>query len=145
MVNRRGERALGVELARHAGGGVAVLDAQLAARAVAIGVHRRLGHAQFAGNLLGRKVLIDQAQAFALTLGEQPHEVVRTVGVHAHDAISKRRLRRSVYFNEKDQAASAKLRRVRRRPEWMRRTPAAARTWTLPSARGSARGAGSWA
>jgi hypothetical protein len=43
---------LQVELAREAGGGVAVLDAQLAPRAVAIGVDRGLGHAQLAGDLL---------------------------------------------------------------------------------------------
>jgi hypothetical protein len=41
-----------IELPRHAGGGVSVFDAQLAPRAVAIGVDRRLGHAQFAGDLL---------------------------------------------------------------------------------------------
>jgi len=46
--------------------GVAVLDAELAARAVAIGIHRGLGHAELAGDLLGRQVLIDQAQAIAL-------------------------------------------------------------------------------
>jgi len=46
-------------------------------------------------------VLIDQAQTFALTLGEQAHEVIRTVARCAHGASSKRRLRRSVYFNEK--------------------------------------------
>ena len=62
-----------IQDAGEAGGGVAILDAQLAARAVAIGVHRGLGHAEFAGDLLGRKMLIDQPQAFALTRREQPH------------------------------------------------------------------------
>ena len=59
-----------VELAGEPGGGVAVLDAELAARAVAIGVHRCLGHAKLAGDLLGRQVLVDQAQAFALSRRE---------------------------------------------------------------------------
>ena len=64
-----------VELPGEARGGVAVLDAELAARAVAIGIHRGLGHAELAGDLLGRQVLIDQAQAIALTRREQPHRV----------------------------------------------------------------------
>jgi hypothetical protein len=41
-----------VQLARKARGGVAVLNAKLAARPVAIGVDRRLRHSQFAGDLL---------------------------------------------------------------------------------------------
>jgi len=84
MVNRRGERPLDVELARQPCRGVAVLDAQLAPGAVAVGVDRRLGHAQFAGDLLRREVLIDQPQAFALTQGEQAHEVVPTVVSRVH-------------------------------------------------------------
>ena len=50
---------------------VAVSDAQLAPRAVAIGVHRGLRHAQFAGNLLGAEMLMDEAQAITLALGQQ--------------------------------------------------------------------------
>ena len=46
-------------------------------------------------------MLIHEAQAFALTLGEQAHEVVRTVVPRAHGSRSKRRLRAHVYFNEK--------------------------------------------
>jgi hypothetical protein len=46
-------------------------------------------------------VLIDQAQAFTLSLGEQPYEVIRTVVAHAHSQASKRRLGACVYFNEK--------------------------------------------
>jgi len=64
-----------VRLPCEARGGVAVLDAELAARAVAIGIHRGLGHAELAGDLLGRQVLIDQAQAIALTRREQPNRV----------------------------------------------------------------------
>ena len=64
-----------VELAGQPGGGVAILDAELAARAVAVGVDRGFRHAQFAGDLLGRQMLIDQPQAFALTRCEQPHGV----------------------------------------------------------------------
>jgi hypothetical protein len=97
MVNR----TFRVELAREARRGVAVLDAQLAPRAVAIGVHRGLRHAQFAGNLLGRKVLVHETQAFALTLREESHRVIGTVVACAHSSRSKRRLGSHVYFNEK--------------------------------------------
>jgi hypothetical protein len=41
-----------VELAGELGRGVAVFDAELAPGAVAIGVHRRLRHAELAGDLL---------------------------------------------------------------------------------------------
>jgi hypothetical protein len=64
-----------VELAGQPRSGVAVLDSELASRAVAVGVDRRLGHAKFAGDLLGRQMLIDQAQAFALAGRKQPHRV----------------------------------------------------------------------
>ncbi|MDB5496915.1 MAG: hypothetical protein JWP28_946 [Phenylobacterium sp.] len=64
-----------VELAGELGGGVAVLDAKLAARAVAVGVDRSLGHAEFAGDLLRRQVLIDQPQALAFSRGEQTHRI----------------------------------------------------------------------
>jgi len=40
-----------VELAGEAGGGIPIVHAQLAARAVAIGVDRGLGHAKLAGDL----------------------------------------------------------------------------------------------
>jgi hypothetical protein len=39
------------ELSRDARGGIAVLDAQLAPRAIAVGVDRRLRHAEFTGDL----------------------------------------------------------------------------------------------
>jgi hypothetical protein len=54
-------------LAGETGGAVAVLDAQLAAGAVAIGVDRGLGHAELSGDLFGGQVLIDQPQAFTLS------------------------------------------------------------------------------
>jgi hypothetical protein len=69
-----------VEFAGEASGGVAILNAQLAPRAVAIGVDRGLGHAELAGDLLGGQVLVDKAQAFALTLREQSH------GIFGNDA-----------------------------------------------------------
>jgi hypothetical protein len=64
-----------VEAPGHAGRGVAVLDTQLAARAVAVGVHGGLGHTEFAGDLLRRQMLIDQPQAFALARREQPYRI----------------------------------------------------------------------
>jgi hypothetical protein len=64
-----------VELAGEPRGGVAILDAKLAPGPVAIGVDRGLGHAQLAGDLLRRQVLVDQPQAFALAWGEQPHGI----------------------------------------------------------------------
>jgi hypothetical protein len=64
-----------VELAGEPRGGVAVLDAELAPGAVAVGVDRSLGHAEFAGDLLGRQMLVDQTQAFALAGRKQPHRV----------------------------------------------------------------------
>jgi hypothetical protein len=67
--------AVSVELTGEARRGIAVLDAQLAARAVAIGVDGSLRHAEFAGDLLRRQVLIDQAQTFAFARCEQPHRI----------------------------------------------------------------------
>jgi transcriptional regulator with XRE-family HTH domain len=90
-----------VQLARQACGGVAILDAQLAPRAVAIGVDRGLRHAEFAGDLLGRQVLVDEAQAFALAGGEQPHGIVDDVVACSHGESSKRRLASPVYFKAK--------------------------------------------
>jgi hypothetical protein len=65
-----------VELTRQTRSCVAVLDAELAARSVAIGVHRGLGHAELAGDLLRRQVLIHEAQAFAFARREQRHGVL---------------------------------------------------------------------
>jgi hypothetical protein len=64
-----------VELPGEAGGGVAVLDAKFAARPVAIGVDRCFGHAQLAGDLFGRKMLVDKPQAFTLARGKQPDRI----------------------------------------------------------------------
>jgi len=77
-----------VELAGEAGGGVAVLHPKLAPRTVAIGVHRSLGHAQFTGDLLRRKMLVDQPQAFALARREQPHRIFGNDVPRAHSASS---------------------------------------------------------
>ena len=101
MVNRVSALAADVELARQAGGGVAILDAQLAPRAVAIGVDRGLRHAEFTGDLLRRQVLIDEAQTFAFAGGEQPHGIIDDVVACAHYANSKRRLGPPVYFKAK--------------------------------------------
>lgn len=75
-----------VEAAGQAGGRIAVLDAELAAGAVAIGVHRGLGHAELSGDLLGRQVLVDEPQAFALARREQPDAVLRHDLALSHDA-----------------------------------------------------------
>ncbi len=66
-----------VELTRQTRGGVAILNTELSACAIAVGVHRGLGHAQLTGDLLGRQMLIDKAQAFALARREQPHRLFR--------------------------------------------------------------------
>jgi len=64
-----------IELSGDPGGGVAVLDAELAPGAVAVGVHGSLGHAKFAGDLLRGEMLVHQAQAFAFARREQPHGI----------------------------------------------------------------------
>ncbi|HEX3886595.1 MAG TPA: hypothetical protein VHW05_03780 [Phenylobacterium sp.] len=77
-----------VELTGQARGGVAILHAQLAPRAVAIGVDGRLRHAELAGDLLGRQVLIDQPQAFTFAGGQQPHWIFGDDIACAHDGAS---------------------------------------------------------
>jgi hypothetical protein len=77
-----------VELAGQPGGGVAVLDAEFAPGAVAVGVHRSLGHAEFTGDLLRRQMLIHQAQAFAFTRREQPHRIFGNDDACDHSASS---------------------------------------------------------
>ncbi|HEX3365542.1 MAG TPA: hypothetical protein VHS75_10825 [Phenylobacterium sp.] len=84
MVNGR----IDIQLARQARGRVAVLDAQLAARAIAIGIDGSLRHAEFAGDLLGRQVLIDQTQAFAFTRREQSHRIFDDDVACSHGASS---------------------------------------------------------
>ena len=71
-------------LPHHARGGVPVVDAELAAGAVAVGVHRRLGHAELARDLLGAQMLVDQPQAFALPLREQVQRLGDGVGPSRH-------------------------------------------------------------
>jgi hypothetical protein len=101
MVNRVCAHARAVELASEASGGVAILDAQLAPRTVAIGVDRGLRHAEFAGDLLRRQMLIHKPQTFAFAGGEQSHRVIDDVVACAHCASSKRRLGPPVYFKAK--------------------------------------------
>ena len=75
-----------VALAQEAGGAVAVVDAKLSAGPVAIGVHRGLGHAQLAGDLLRRQVLIDQPQAVTLPWREEPDQIFGDFTACAHYA-----------------------------------------------------------
>jgi hypothetical protein len=55
-----------------AGGGEAVVHAETLARLVEMGVHGVLGDLQFAGDLLGGQVAVDQPQALPLTRGQLP-------------------------------------------------------------------------
>jgi hypothetical protein len=89
MVNRL-PAVLDVEAPGEAGGGVAVLDAQLAPGAVTIGVDRRLRHSEFAGDLLRRKMLVDQAQAFTFARGQQPDRIFSDGVARTHVSVSKR-------------------------------------------------------
>jgi len=68
------------------GRGIAVVDPQLAARTIAIGVDRCLRHAELARDLLGRQMLIDQPQALALTWREQGGRIGSDVCTRAHKA-----------------------------------------------------------
>ena len=81
---------------------IAVGDPQLAPRAVAVGIDRRLGHAQFAGDLFGAEMLVHQAETIALTLREQFDSGRRDLGVRLHLAGSKQRILRFVYFDGRD-------------------------------------------
>ena len=89
-----------VEFAQDAGGLEAVVDAQLAPGAVAIGVDRRLGHAELAGDLLGAEMLVDQPQAITLTRCQHV-DSVRDIGQRPLQSgrHSKRRLSRRVYLD----------------------------------------------
>lgn len=87
-----------VELPGETCGGVAVFDAELAPRAVAVGVHRGLGHAELAGDLLGRQMLIDQPQTIALPGRQQPNRIFGDDVPRAHSVTTKRRLAPFVYF-----------------------------------------------
>lgn len=99
-----------VELAEDARRLEAVIDAQLAAGAVAIGVDGRLGHAQFAGDLLGAEMLVDEAQAITLSRSQHIGNV-RYVSQRPLQSLSrsKRRLSADVYFDERIHAPRAVL------------------------------------
>ena len=75
-----------IELAGETRGAVAVIDAELAPGAVAIGVDRRLRHPELTGDLLGRQVLIDQPQAFTLARRKKRGWIVRDIRSCAHNA-----------------------------------------------------------
>jgi hypothetical protein len=80
------------------GGGVTIVDAQLAASPVAVGVDRGLGHAKFAGDLLGRQVLVDQPQAFPFPGGEQADRIGGCSRARSHLRQYKRRRALYVQF-----------------------------------------------
>ena len=68
---------------------VAISNAEFAPGAVTVGVDRRLRHSQFAGDLLGREVLINEAQAFALSRRQElDFRVLRNVSL-AHSENNK--------------------------------------------------------
>ena len=73
-----------VVAAQQAGGLVAVVHAELAARAVAVGVHRGLGHPELAGDLLGAEVLVDEPQALPFALRQQLDGVGVRLGPNSH-------------------------------------------------------------
>jgi hypothetical protein len=75
-----------IQLPHEPGGGVAVIDAQFSPGAVAVGVHRGLRHAQFAGDLLRRQMLVHQAQAFPLSRREQADRVGGDGRTRGHDS-----------------------------------------------------------
>jgi hypothetical protein len=110
MVNRVRARAADVELAGQAGGGIAILDAELAPRAVAIGVDRGLRHAEFAGDLFGAEMLVDQPQAITLTRCQHV-DSVRDISQRPLQSVrhSKRRLSRHVYLDPRIRATRVVL------------------------------------
>jgi hypothetical protein len=73
-------------VAQQTGGFVAVVDAKFATGAVAVGVDRRLGHAELAGDFLRAEMLVDEAQAFAFALGQQLDRITRKVRTRRHAA-----------------------------------------------------------
>jgi hypothetical protein len=64
---------------------IPVVHAELAARAVAVGVHRGLGHAEFARDLLGAEVQIDQAKALTLARREAFDPILDLLDRFAHN------------------------------------------------------------
>jgi hypothetical protein len=73
-----------VHLPHQARRGVAIVDAELAARAIAVGVHRGLRHAQSAGDLLRRQMLVHQPQALAFPRREQAHRIGGDIRLRSH-------------------------------------------------------------
>ena len=59
---------------------VPVVHAELAPRAVAIGIHRGLGHPELSRNLLGAQVLVHEAQTFPFALRQQLDRAGHGVG-----------------------------------------------------------------
>jgi hypothetical protein len=90
-----------VPLPQQARGAVTVIHAKLPAGPVAIGVHRGLGHAEFAGDLLRREVLIHEPQTITFAGRQEPDEIIGDFSACAHCASSKRRLAVRVYFKAK--------------------------------------------
>jgi len=97
---------------------VAIVDSQLAAGAVAIGVDRCLRHAELAGDFLRAEVLVHESQAFALTLGEQLDRVLNDRQTRCHDDSVKPYNRHFVYFAE--QRPGLRQIRTASRPHWAR-------------------------
>jgi hypothetical protein len=83
---------------KQSGGLEAIVDSQLAASTVAIGVDRRLGHAELARDFLRAEMLVDESQAFALTLGEQLDRVLYDRRTRGHGDSVKPYNRHFVYF-----------------------------------------------
>jgi hypothetical protein len=69
-------------VSQQAGGMVAVANPQLGPGAVAIGVHRGLGHAELARDLLGAEMPVHQAQALPLPPRQKFH--LSRHAVHSH-------------------------------------------------------------
>lgn len=67
---------------QQAGGMIAVAYPQLGAGAVAIGVHRGLGHAELSGDLLGAEMPVHEAQALPLPTRQKFH--LSRHAVHSH-------------------------------------------------------------
>lgn len=88
----------GVAVLEQARGLVAVVDAKLPARAVAIGVDRGLRHPQFARDLLGAQVPVDQPQALPFPGGEKRHWINVSVKGFPHSVSSKRCIATLAHF-----------------------------------------------
>ena len=63
---------------------VAVVHAELAPGAVAVGVDGGLRHAQLAGDLLGAEMLVDEPQALPFALRQQLDGMSLRLGPNSH-------------------------------------------------------------